>query len=662
MWAVFCFLKQTFQLIYLENMSDGLDKHHPSTIRWIVVITIVLVVILAINLFESPKKSDSDKSNQSLSQPNPTASPYQTTLPYRRADNEYAGSSSCKECHTDEHKSWHDSYHRSMTQIMSPESVKASFNGQSLSFEGERFTMHKRNGEYWTTIESIEATKKSPNGKDPNAIDVRMGMVTGSHHMQVFWLPGMMGNLQIGFPFAWLIEDKRWAPRNSLFIRDPHTVISKENWNMNCIRCHTTGPKPKPNQEAQRFESQVADLGISCEACHGPGQQHVDRQISLAVITDEDRKQALASESLSIIQPADLDHKRSTQVCGSCHGMKWFDKSENWTEEGFRYRPGDDLTKTTPIIQPSKADKQEWLKPVLEKNPEILADFFWEDGKIRVTGREYNGLLESPCHQRGTMSCVSCHSMHKSDPNDQLARGMRTNQACLQCHKEMGDNITAHTLHAANSAGSNCYNCHMPHTSYGLLKAIRSHTIETPNVATTLKTGRPNACNLCHLDKTLDWTAEHLAKRTNKPKTNVPNIHKTTAASAVWLLNGDAGQRALAAWHMGWEPALLTSGTGWQSPMLADSLNDPYSAVRYIANKALLKQPGFDSFKFDFVADEVERIEKQKKAMEIWLNSEKSKNPVPSDTILLNDQGLRQNKRVQDLISTRNNRPMRLRE
>ncbi|MEE2614320.1 MAG: cytochrome c3 family protein [Verrucomicrobiota bacterium] len=643
-------------------MSDGLDKHHPSTIRWIVVITIVLVVILAINLFESPKKSDSDKSNQSLSQPNPTASPYQTTLPYRRADNEYAGSSSCKECHTDEHKSWHDSYHRSMTQIMSPESVKASFNGQSLSFEGERFTMHKRNGEYWTTIESIEATKKSPNGKDPNAIDVRMGMVTGSHHMQVFWLPGMMGNLQIGFPFAWLIEDKRWAPRNSLFIRDPHTVISKENWNMNCIRCHTTGPKPKPNQEAQRFESQVADLGISCEACHGPGQQHVDRQISLAVITDEDRKQALASESLSIIQPADLDHKRSTQVCGSCHGMKWFDKSENWTEEGFRYRPGDDLTKTTPIIQPSKADKQEWLKPVLEKNPEILADFFWEDGKIRVTGREYNGLLESPCHQRGTMSCVSCHSMHKSDPNDQLARGMRTNQACLQCHKEMGDNITAHTLHAANSAGSNCYNCHMPHTSYGLLKAIRSHTIETPNVATTLKTGRPNACNLCHLDKTLDWTAEHLAKRTNKPKTNVPNIHKTTAASAVWLLNGDAGQRALAAWHMGWEPALLASGTGWQSPMLADSLNDPYSAVRYIANKALLKQPGFDSFKFDFVADEVERIEKQKKAMEIWLNSEKSKNPVPSDTILLNDQGLRQNKRVQDLISTRNNRPMRLRE
>ena len=643
-------------------MNKDSFKHYHSSLRWIVVIAVVVVILIGINFFESTNQYDSDIPNESIGKPNPIASLYQTTLPYRRADNEYAGSASCKKCHTNEHKSWHNSYHRSMTQIMSPESVKAAFNGQSLVFEGESFTMHKRGEEYWTTIESIDAIRNSPNGKDPNAIDVRMGMVTGSHHMQVFWLPGMMGNLQIGFPFAWLIEDKRWAPRNSLFIRDPYTVISKENWNMNCIRCHTTGPKPKPNKEAQRFESQVADLGISCEACHGPGQKHVDRQISLAALPDKDRRHALASEPLSIIQPEDLDHNRSTQVCGSCHGMKWFDKSENWTEEGFTYRPGEDLAKTTPIIQPSKENEQKWLKPVLAKNPEILDDFFWKDGKIRVTGREYNGLLESPCHQRGTMSCVSCHSMHKSDPNDQLASGMRTNKACLQCHKEMSDDVSAHTLHPVNSAGSNCYNCHMPHTSYGLLKAIRSHTIETPNVETTLETGRPNACNLCHLDKTLDWTAEHLAKRTKKTKTNVPDIHKTTAASAVWLLNGDAGQRAIAAWHMGWEPALIASGTGWQSPMLADSLNDPYSAVRYIANKALSKQPGFDSFKFDFVADEIERLEKQKKAMGIWLNSEKSNYPTPSENILLNNQGLRQQMRIQDLINNRNNKSMRLRE
>jgi len=313
-----------------------------------------------------------------------------------------------------------------------------------------------------------------------------MGMVTGSHHMQVFWLPGMKGNLQIGFPFAWLIDDQRWAPRNSLFIRDPHTVISKENWNMNCIRCHTTGPQPRPNQAAQRFESRVADLGISCEACHGPAKRHVDRQQRLARLPEAERQQALDAEPLAIVQPADLDHVRSSQVCGSCHGMKWFDESEEWTAHGFRYRPGDDLEQTTPIIRPTQLEQQPWLKPVLEKNPGIFNDFFWPDGHIRVTGREYNGLLESPCYQRGEMSCVSCHSMHKSDPDDQLARGMRGNQACLQCHDEMSDDLTRHTRHVADSPGSNCTNCHMPHTSYGLLKAIRGHTIETPDVATTL--------------------------------------------------------------------------------------------------------------------------------------------------------------------------------
>ena len=638
---------------------------HTSTIRWLIAILVVSVILLAINLPTTPEKQSPSGTpeNQALGQgPAQQQLPYEVTLPYRRADNEYAGSASCRECHTDEHKSWHDSYHRSMTQIMTPDTVKAAFDGQALTFGAERFTMHKRGDEYWTTIESLEAAKAAPDGRDPEPYHVRMGMVTGSHHMQVFWLPGMMGNLQIGFPFSWLVEDRRWAPRNSLFIRDPHTVIMQENWNMNCIRCHTTGPQPKPNKAEQRFESQIADLGISCEACHGPGQNHVDRQLRLAKLPEAERRQALESEPLSIVMPADLDHTRSTQVCGSCHGMKWFDKSEDWTAHGFSYRPGDDLAKTTPIIQPTQLDKQPWLKPVLEKNPDILDDFFWPDGHIRVTGREYNGLLESPCHQRGAMSCLSCHSMHKSDPNDQLARGMRSNQACLQCHKEMANDITAHTRHAANSAGSNCYNCHMPHTSYGLLKAIRGHTIESPDVATTIETGRPNACNLCHLDKTLDWTAEHLAKRTGQPKAKVPPIHQTTAASAVWLLNGDAGQRALAAWHMGWEPALLASGSGWQSPLLADTLTDPYSAVRYIAHKALVKQPGFLAYKYDFVADEAKRLAKQKEAMKIWQSEQRITLPNPANPVLLNEQRARDVDRVQDLIRTRDNRPMRLRE
>jgi len=625
-------------------------NRHPSTFLWIVILSIIAAVLLIINLADTPEPTD-----QALGQTRP---PFAATLPQRSKDAEYTGSASCRECHAEEHQSWHASHHSRMTQLMSPETVQAAFDGRPYEFQGERFTMHRRAEEYWVTIESVDAAS---DGLDPGALHLRMGMVTGSHHMQVFWLPGMMGNLQIGFPFSWLIEDQRWAPRNSLFIRDPHTVISKENWNMSCIRCHVTGPQPRPNEAAQRFETRVADLGISCEACHGPGRRHVDRQTHLAKLPEPERQAALDAEPLAIVQPADLDHIRSSHVCASCHGMKWFDKNEAWTEHGFRYRPGDDLEQTTPIIRPTEINNQPWLKPVLEKNPRLLGDFFWSDGHIRVPGREYNGLLESPCHQSGEMSCVSCHSIHESDPNDQLADGMRGNKACLQCHDDMAAELTAHTLHAGDSPGSNCYNCHMPHTSYGLLTAIRGHTIETPNVATTLETGRPNACNLCHLDKTLDWTAEQLAKRTGQAKQDVPAQHHTTAASVLWLLKGDAGQRALAAWHMGWKPAHQASGSAWQPPLLAELLNDPYSAVRYVAHKALTRQPGYSGFEYDFVAAETKRLTKREEALAKW-KPPTGDTPANPATVLLAANGQRLTNQVQQLIDTRDNRPMRLRE
>ncbi len=162
---------------------------HPSTIRWLIAILVVSVILLAINLPTTPEKPSPSgvTENQVLGQsPAQQQHPYEVTLPYRRGDNQYAGSASCRECHTDEHKSWHDSYHRSMTQIMTPDTVMAAFDGQSLTFGGERFTMHKRGDEYWTTIESLEAAKAAPDGRDPEPYHVRMGMVTGSHHMQVF--------------------------------------------------------------------------------------------------------------------------------------------------------------------------------------------------------------------------------------------------------------------------------------------------------------------------------------------------------------------------------------------------------------------------------------------------------------------------------------------
>src|SRR2546423_9712951 len=127
----------------------------------------------------------------------------------------------------------------------------------------------------------------------------------------------------------------------------------------------------------------------------------------------------------------------------------------------------------------------------------------------------------------------------------------------------------------------------MPFTTYGVLKAIRSHQVSSPRAADELATGRPNACNLCHLDKPLAWAANQLGRWYGH---SIPDLSEdqTAVADAVRLaLAGDAGQRVLVAWHLSWGPALQVAGKSWGSPVLAQLLDDPYAAVRCVAGRSL---------------------------------------------------------------------------
>lgn len=55
------------------------------------------------------------------------------------------------------------------------------------------------------------------------------------------------------------------------------------------------------------------------------------------------------------------------------------------------------------------------MKAFLKVNPLFMNNTFWSDGTIRVTGREYMGIIESPCYRGKALSCLSCHSLHKSE-------------------------------------------------------------------------------------------------------------------------------------------------------------------------------------------------------------------------------------------------------
>lgn len=520
-----------------------------------------------------------------------------------REDDDFASADGCRACHPAEYDSWHGSFHRTMTQVATPETVTGDFDDVRLVVHG-RTTHLRREGDAFnvTTIDPDWEQDLFLAGVDPDTVDeppsveTRVVMITGSHHYQSYWIPSARGNKLVNFHWAWLHETQEWVPREAAFMRPPGDPRLHQFWNDNCIHCHAVDGDPRvlTNPAGEHaMDTSVAELGISCESCHGPAAEHV------ALNTNPVRRMQLHLErdagDPSIVHPQRIDPARSSETCGGCHSINMPMIAAMRTDR--RFRAGETLAETKYVIRGSdrnletEAERRQWRAArdyLLQQDPRFFEDRYWSDGMVRISGRDYNGMIESPCVADPAFGCLSCHSMHDYvDPADQLRPGMDGNDACLQCHAEIGADVSAHTHHAPDSAGSSCYACHMPHTVFGLLKAIRSHEISSPDVATSIEVGRPDACSLCHLDRPLEWTAERLESWYGIPQPALSDDDRNVAAAVRWLVSGDAGQRALAAWHVGHEPAIEASGArDWAAPLLARLLDDPYDAVRYVAARS----------------------------------------------------------------------------
>ena len=85
--------------------------------------------------------------------------------------------------------------------------------------------------------------------------------------------------------------------------------------------------------------------------------------------------------------------------------------------------------------------------------------------------------------------------------------------------------------------------------------------------------------------------------------------------------------------------------------LLAETLVDPYSTVRYIAHRSLKTLPGFEHFAYDYIGPDGQRAQARERAIETWRGNNGSTNGllVPEGTISA-------------LLRQRNNRRMELLE
>jgi doubled CXXCH motif protein/cytochrome c554/c'-like protein len=585
----------------------------------------------------------------------------------------YTTSDTCRSCHPDQYNSWHRSFHRTMTQLPTRQNVRGNFENVSLELEGQKFHLQRRGDEFWVDMvdpdwnyvrtlrrAASEQGRGSPPPDEPNPPRrlKRISMMTGSHHMQAYWTASDFGNMLFSFPFTFFFEEDRWVPRNAVFLIDPAMRFDPQVWNVNCINCHATVGQPRQDRQTRIISSTAVELGIACEACHGPAENHV------RLNQDPTRRYGLHRRGAgdpSIFNPGRADHVKASEACGQCHAIRRPANREAWNDAGIGFQPGGDLEARYPAVVHDLSDLDQ---PGREAKRAVLDGSFWRDGQVRVSGREFLGLAGSACYRRGSLTCTSCHSLHRYvDTDDQLAASMEGNEACLQCHGPMRTRLAEHTHHSPASTGSVCYNCHMPHTTYGLVKAIRSHLIDSPAVNASLRTGRPNACNLCHLDRSLDWTARQLHAWYGQPLVPVSAEYQSTSAAVIWLLTGDAGQRALIAWHMGWAPARSTSGHAWLAPYLAELLVDPYATVRCMAQRSLKRLPGYEDFQYDYIAPLAERAAGRERALERWRRRGGISSPAAgANAVLLRGDGSRQEERVAALLRQRDDHRMELLE
>ena len=263
----------------------------------------------------------------------------------------FVGSVACRGCHEEHYASWHRTFHRSMTAEATTDSVRGDFSGATLR-QGDVTTRMDRDarGGYRMTFTSAEAP--------PRTVDVVR--TVGSRRYQQYLARD--GDSYWRLPVAWHVEEQRWFPMTGAFLFCRSLLRSLRRfrrgagraagfrrgdfdrhvtrWNDNCVFCHNVAPNPARDPGSGRFATSVAELGIACEACHGPGAEHVARNGNpLRRWTLE----ANGAADPTIVNPSRLTPARAADLCGRCHGQRIADQIEPLLEHGDPFVPGDDL-------------------------------------------------------------------------------------------------------------------------------------------------------------------------------------------------------------------------------------------------------------------------------------------------------------------------------
>ena len=76
-------------------------------------------------------------------------------------------------------------------------------------------------------------------------------------------------------PVFWHVESGRWLDWKETTPIPDGAHDMKQIWNVNCFNCHATNLDRGYEPARAAYRTHWTELGIGCEACHGPGREHI---------------------------------------------------------------------------------------------------------------------------------------------------------------------------------------------------------------------------------------------------------------------------------------------------------------------------------------------------------------------------------------------------